>query len=57
MLSSLKIYFRKYSLYSVLMGLILSWNIFQNHFGANIVVTRFALDSTTKLLMMPPSGV
>ncbi|ONM31488.1 hypothetical protein ZEAMMB73_Zm00001d040523 [Zea mays] len=31
---------RKYSLYSVLMGLILAWNIFQNHFGANIVVTR-----------------
>uniref|UniRef100_A0A804P6R1 Uncharacterized protein n=1 Tax=Zea mays TaxID=4577 RepID=A0A804P6R1_MAIZE len=29
----------------------------KNHFGANSVVTRFALDSRTKLLMRPPSGV
>ena len=37
--------FFKYSLYSVPLELILSWNIFQIHFGVNSGATRFALEN------------
>ena len=42
---SLKIYFRKHSLYPVSLELILLWNIFQIHFGVNSGATRFALEN------------